>query len=536
METINNYITINTKNLKDIKNSFMEITQSKVIYNIESNVLLQLEGSILNIVATDGSIFIEKRIKVINHNHDNFRICVYAKMFFNIIKEHDADFINISVQENQKIYMFYKGTYIRKREDKYNRERKINTQHLIIGMNAEEYPDNKIDRNFIDYITVGKKELFTIFKKSINTASKDDLRSPAIKGVYFDFLDDNTLNIVSTEGRQMAVYKMNYQVYKKLNNAIIQTDTIKAIFKNVSNIDKNIDNKETVNISINKECIQIIDNDYIYTSALIVGKYPPYKKIIPSKENEKYKDEYKKLYSIILDNKQMIEIKKAIQKLKKINKTNSKCIVLRFYKNNLILTIGEYKNIENMSNIVIDSINSNIDYTLTINHDFLLNILSMIINKDNDNRCTLEIYKKDDPIKIIHNTNIFLIMPFTIENMNEINQYLENFITNINIKELQTKENQEHKETKTIKIKQTRQQRRFIEREKSKKHTIRFIDYINSIKIINYKAIELIKYIDSLNITDDEKISLFNIKYNKYKKPYIWHITDTTKIEILKTA
>ena len=105
METINNYITINTQNLKDIKNTFMEIIQGKVIYNIESNILLQLEDNILNIVASDGSIFIEKRIKVINHNQDNFRICVYAKMFFNIIKEHDADFINISVQENQKIYM-----------------------------------------------------------------------------------------------------------------------------------------------------------------------------------------------------------------------------------------------------------------------------------------------------------------------------------------------------------------------------------------------------------------------------------------------
>ncbi|PPS22938.1 hypothetical protein [Brachyspira murdochii] len=189
-----------------------------------------------------------------------------------------------------------------------------------------------------------------------------------------------------------------------------------------------------------------------------------------------------------------------------------------------------------MSNIVIDNINSNIDYTLTINHDFLLNILSMIINKDNDNKCTLEIYKKSDPIKIIYNNNIFVIMPFAIDNMEEINQYLEEFITNIDIKEVQAKETEEHKETETIKIKQTRQHRRFIEREKAKKHIVRFIDYINSIKVIDYKAIELIKYINKLSITDDEKISLFNIKYNKYRKPYTWHITYTTKIDILKTA
>ncbi|WP_300743084.1 DNA polymerase III subunit beta [uncultured Brachyspira sp.] len=528
METINNYITINTQNLKDIKNTFMSIIQSKVIYNIESNVLLQLDNNTLKLTGTDGSVFIEKRIKVTNYNHNNFNICVYAKKFFDIIKEHDAELLNISVQENQKIYMFYQGTYINKNKE----VRKIRTQHLIIGMKAYEYPDKTINRNFKDYITLNKKELFNIFKKSINTASKDDFRSPALKGLYFDFLDDNSLNIVSTDGRQMAIYKMNYEG-KKLNNAIIPSETIKSIFKNVSNIDKNIDDKETVKISINDDYIQIIDNDYIYTSALIDSTYPKYKSVIPSQNNEKYKQQY----NIILNNKQMIEIKTAIQKLKKINKTKSKCIVLKFNKNNLILTVGEYKNIENMSNIIIDNINSNIDYTLTINHDFLLNILSMIINKDNDNKCTLEIYQKNDPIKIMHNNNIFVIMPFAIDNIEEINKYLENLIYDIDIKETSDiKTDKEAEETKTIKIKQTRQQRRFILREKAKKHIVRFIDYISSIKIIDYNAIELIKYIDSLNITDDEKISLFNIKYNNCKKPYIWHITDTKKINISKTA
>ena len=529
METINNYITINTQNLKVIKNTFMEIIQSKVIYNIESNVLLQLEGSILNIAATDGNIFIEKRIKVINHNHDNFRICVYAKMFFNIIKEHDADFINMSVEKNQKIYLFYKGTYIRKREDKYNRERKINTQHLIIGMNAEEYTDNKINRNFTDYITLNKKELFTIFKKSINTITKEPFK-PALKGIYFDFLDDNTLNIVSTDGRQIAIYKMNYEG-KKLNNAIIPSETIKSIFKNVSNIDKNIDDKDTVKISINNDYIQIIDNDYIYTSSLINEKYPPYKSIIPSLQNEKYKDEYKKLSSIILNNKQMIEIKKAVASLKKLSKARLKRLIMKFNNNKLVLSIADYadSDIHNISNIVIDNIKSNIEHTLNINYDYLLNILSQVINKDDNNKITIEIYKNSYvPLKILHNNTVFLIMLMgeDEEHNNIIEEYIKQFTEN-SIKEAE--------ETETIKIKQTRQQRRKEEREKAKNHIVSFINYINSIKIIDYKAMELIKYIDSLNITDDEKISLFNIKY-KYKKPYTWHITDTKKIKILKTA
>ena len=531
METINNYITINTKNLKDIKNTFMSIIQSKVIYNIESNILLQLEGNILKLTGTDGSVFIEKRIKIINNIQNNFRICVYAKKFFDIIKEHDADFINISVENYNiypKLYLFYKGTYIRKKADKYSRERKINTQHLIIGMKADEYPDKTINRNFKDYITLNKKELFNIFKKSINTASKDDFRSPALKGLYFDFLDNNILNIVATDGKQMSVYKMNYKGSKKLNNAIIPAETIKSIFKNVSNIDKDIDNQETVNISINKDCVQIIDNDYIYTSSLINEKYPPYERIIPSLQNEKYKDEYKKLSSIILNNKQMIEIKKAAASLKKLSKARLKRLIMKFNNNKLVLSIADYadNDIHNISNIVIDNIKSNIEHTLNINYDYLLNILSQVINKDDNNKITIEIYKDYcKPLKILHNNTVFLIMLMgeDEEHNNIIEEYINNFIGSI-------------KEAEGTEVKQTRQQRRFILRENAKKHIVRFIDYISNIKMIDYNSIELIKYINSLNITDDEKISLFNIKYNNCKKPYIWHITDTKKINILKTA
>ena len=227
-----------------------------------------------------------------------------------------------------------------------------------------------------------------------------------------------------------------------------------------------------------------------------------------------------------------MEIKKAVTSLKKLSKAKSKRLIMKFNNNNLVLTIADYADydIHNISNIVIENIKSNIEHTLNIKYDHLLNILSQVINKDDNNKITIEIYKNSYvPLKILHNNTVFLIMLMgeDEEHNNIIEEYIKQFTEN-SIKEAE--------ETETIKIKQTRQQRRKEEREKAKNHIVSFIDYINSINVIDYKAMELIKYIDSLNITDYEKISLFNIKYNKYKKPYTWHTTDTKKIAILKTA
>lgn len=362
-------------------------------------------------------------------------------------------------------------------------------------------------------ITVNKKELYSIFKNAINTSSSDIFLTD-LNSVHFDCLYDNTLNIVFTDSKQMAIYKINY-IGKKINSFTIKSKNIKELLKhiNINSIDKN------TYITIDDSCYNYIKiDDKVYEK---INNFPPYKIAIPD-ENTKYK----KLYNVILDNKQMMEIKKAVTSLKKLSKAKSKRLIMKFNNNNLVLTIADYADydIHNISNIVIENIKSNIEHTLNINYHHLLNILSQVINKDDNNKITIEIYKNSYvPLKILHNNTVFLIMLMgeDEEHNNIIEEYIKQFTEN------------SIKESETIKIKQTRQQRRFIEREKAKKHILRFIDYINSIKIIDYKAMELIKYIDSLNITDDEKISLFNIKY---KKPYTRHITDTTKIDILKTA
>ncbi|OEJ15455.1 hypothetical protein BFL38_14295 [Brachyspira hampsonii] len=245
-------------------------------------------------------------------------------------------------------------------------------------------------------IKVNKKELYSIFKNAINTSSSDIFLTD-LNSVHFDFLYNNTLNIVFTDSKQMAIYKLNY-IGKKINSFTIKSKNIKALLKhiNINSIDKNtyitIDYSYYNSIKIDNQVYEKINN------------FPPYKTVIPDENNKKYK----KLYNVILNNKQMIEIKKAIKSIPK--KSKRKNIIIHFQKDKIILTIDSNAT----PIIVIDNIKSNIDYILCLSYIHIINILHQCINDNDDNKIDLEIYQ-DKPIKITNNNNTFICMQYMSE-------------------------------------------------------------------------------------------------------------------------
>ena len=243
---------------------------------------------------------------------------------------------------------------------------------------------------------INKKELYTILKNAINTSSSD-IFLKELNSVHFDFLDNKKLNIVFTDSKQIAIYTINYKG-KKLNSFTIKSNNIKALLKyiNINSINKNIyiaiDNKDFNYIKIDNIIYEKINN------------FPNYKSIIPNEENNK------KLYSISLNNENMIKIKKAIRSIQKYK--IRKNIIIHFKKDKIILTIDD-----NLSpHIIIDNIKSNIDYMLCLDHRHIINILHQCINKDNNNKINLEVYK-DKNIKIINNNNTFICMHYIAENI-----------------------------------------------------------------------------------------------------------------------
>ena len=246
-------------------------------------------------------------------------------------------------------------------------------------------------------IKKNKKELYSIFKNAINTSSSDIFLTD-LNSVHFDCLYDNTLNIVFTDSKQMAIYKINY-IGKKINSFTIKSKNIKELLKhiNINSIDKN------TYITIDDSCYNYIKiDDKVYEK---INNFPPYKIAIPD-ENTKYK----KLYNVILDNKQMIAIKKAIKSIQK--KAKRKNIIIHFQKDKIILTIDS----NSTPVIIIDNIKSNIDYILCLSYMHIINILHQCINDDNNNKINLEIYQ-DKPIKITNNDNIFICMQYMAENI-----------------------------------------------------------------------------------------------------------------------
>lgn len=283
-----NSITLNQKELKESLKVFSKVITSKCQYNIESNILLNYENNILDIIGTDGVTFIKHSIKVKESSLEiasSFSVCVLLKKLTDVVKEmkKDIDF-NLSVSNNERITIEHKGSC-----------------SFIIGMNSNNFPliPEVENNNVISINDVSN------FKKVITKAHKSSTKEalkPSLQSVYFDIINKNEITIVATDGRSLFQETINtINNHSEIENILIPRTTINtligAIKKDTSAID----------IASDSEFSRFTFDSYQITTTRIDAKYPNYKKIIPT------------------NNKNLIELnKKELSKAVKIVRTMAK--------------------------------------------------------------------------------------------------------------------------------------------------------------------------------------------------------------------
>lgn len=343
-----NTITLNQKELKEVLKVFKTLcVQGKVItsknqYNIENNIMLCYQDNILNIIGTDGATFIKYSIKVKESNMPNFSVCLLLKKLDSIVKEMEKDIdFELSLSINERITI------------KYN-----NSSHTIIGMSSVDFPAiPKVENNNV--ISIND---VTNFKKAITKANKTSAKESikhSLQSVYFDIINQNSINVVATNGRSLFQEMINCITIdnsNEINNILVNNAPIDALILAIK--------KDTTSMTIasDSECSRFTFDNYQITTYIIDSKFPNYKTIIP--QNHKA--------FITLNKKEVLKAMKIVKTM-----ANSKSIYIKSFNQNIYI-VGIDENI-GQSQVEVDSTHEHYnDFDLAFNYKLFEKTLKAI--------------------------------------------------------------------------------------------------------------------------------------------------------------
>ena len=236
-----------------------EIISSKNAILIMSNIYLEAVNNSLIIKAKDMKVNFQTEVPV--NVIEPGSTTVYSEKFFGIISTFPYDEMEFSQKDNIAIV---KPTTKNKPEYK------------LKSIASDKFPSFPVSSE--PFFELPIKDFKDMVQQSVFAVSDDETRY-FMNGVYMEKSEDK-INMVATDGRRLAF--ISKQADKKINDfsgIIIQPKILATIFKRSGD-------EGLVSISISDKMIFINFASYQFSSGLIEGMFPNYKKVIP--ENQEF--------------------------------------------------------------------------------------------------------------------------------------------------------------------------------------------------------------------------------------------------------
>lgn len=235
-----------------------EIISSKNAILILSNIYIEAEKNRLIIKAKDMKVNFQTEIPV--NVIEPGATTVYGEKFFGIISTFPYDEIEFSQKDNVVIVK-----PISQKKPEYK----------LKSISSEKFPEFPVSTS--PFFEMPIKDFREMVQQSVFAVSDDETRY-FMNGVYMEKSED-TINMVSTDGRRLAfIAKSAGKSIKDFQGIIIPPKILSTVLKRSG--DEGI-----INISVNDKMIFINFASYQFSSVLIEGMFPNYKKVIPEKQD-----------------------------------------------------------------------------------------------------------------------------------------------------------------------------------------------------------------------------------------------------------
>ncbi len=265
-------------------NSLQNITNKRVTLAILSNVLIETADDGLILTGTDLEVGL--RVKVPAEINGQGILTLPSKKIFEIVRESGSDSINIQETENSWVII----------------SAGLSTYNLA-GMASDEFPEfpEFNEKNFVPF----EAGIFSdIIDKVIFSVANEEENAYSLTNVLFETEKRNErsyIRMISSDGHRLSI--MEKDVATDIDLLNIQPGTL-IPKKGVQELKKFCDNRDTVEISFEKEQLIAKDNESIMVIRLKTGEFPQYSAIVNA---------------VQLENKIQLERIPFLDSLKRIN-------------------------------------------------------------------------------------------------------------------------------------------------------------------------------------------------------------------------
>lgn len=279
---------------------------SRVINNKNSlpildNFLLQLEGNVLTMTASDieTTLITSMTLETVEGSG---KVAVASRLLLDTLREFPDQPLNFDINDSNLAMVITSA----------------NGSYNFIGQNGDEYPRMPILNEDARTLNLSVSTLYSGISKTLFCTADDELR-PVMNGVYFDIAFES-LTIVATDAHKLVRYKTNYN-----STSIKEEEVLNFILpKKPANMLKNILPKESgeVEISFDNKNIYFRLTNYTMICRQVEGRFPNYSGVIP-KTNA---------YKIIIDR---LTILNALKRVSVFSNQASNLVKLDFNNNEI---------------------------------------------------------------------------------------------------------------------------------------------------------------------------------------------------------
>ena len=248
-------IICNGYDLSEAVNKVIKAVGAKTVSPILEGIKIETVDGGIKLTATDMELAIEKVIAA--EVRAEGAVVVPGRLFAEFVKKIDAERVELSLFEDKKMKMRYRGC-----ESEFN------------CLPEDEYPViKKLDD--AKYFTFLGKNLRDLINKVSFCVSTDESRS-ILKGVSLD-LEGNTVTAVATDGYRLARCVKNVESSDGNMTAVVPARSLNEIARLIE------DDEQPVTVAMQKNYLAVDFQHTCVTSRLLEGSYINYRQIIPQR-------------------------------------------------------------------------------------------------------------------------------------------------------------------------------------------------------------------------------------------------------------